>query len=115
METWDIDTSFVDDWLRALSPKVLSRVLAALSQLSMRGPHLGRPYVDTVKGSHIHNLKELRPLSTATHAIRILFVFDRDRRVVLLTAGNKAGKWSTWYRQHISIAERNYENYGKQH
>jgi hypothetical protein len=115
MVMWDIDTSFVDEWFGTLPPRVLSRVLAALSQLQTRGPHLGRPFVDTVKGSQIHNLKELRPLTTATHAIRILFVFDRHRRVVLLAAGNKAGKWSTWYRQHISIAERNYESYGKQH
>jgi hypothetical protein len=114
MDTWDIDTSFVDDWLGTLPRRVLSRVLAALSQLQTRGPHLGRPYVDTIKSSKIKNLKELRPLTTATHAIRIRFVFNRHRRVVLLAAGNMAGKWSTWYREHISIAERNYDSYSKE-
>ena len=114
METWDIDTSLVDEWLAALPPSVLSRVLAALHQLEMRGPQLGRPYVDRVTGSRIHHLKELRPLTTATYAIRVLFVFDRNRRVVLLVAGNKAGAWSAWYRRNIPIAEKKYDSYNEQ-
>jgi hypothetical protein len=115
METWDIDTSSVDDWLATLPQNVLTRVLAALHQLETRGPHLGRPYVDTVTGSRIHNLKELRPLTTAKYAIRVLFVFNSNRRVVLLVAGNKAGSWLAWYRRNIPIAEKNYDNYNEQH
>ena len=114
METWDIDTSLVDTWLATLPADVLTRVLAGLHQLETRGPQLGRPYVDTVTGSRIHNLKELRPLTTARYAIRVLFVFDRNRRVVLLVGGNKAGAWSAWYRRNIAIAEKNYDIYNQQ-
>jgi hypothetical protein len=39
------------------------------------GPSLGRPLVDRIKGSALHNLKELRPGSTGTEMSR----FDRNR------------------------------------
>jgi hypothetical protein len=32
----------------------------------------------------------------------------------LLVAGDKAGKWETWYRRAISLAEQRYEDYLKQ-
>ena len=46
---------------------------AAVDVLSEHGPTLGRPLVDTLTGSKIANLKELRPRQTM---IRLLFVFD---------------------------------------
>jgi len=36
------------------------------------------------------------------------------RNAVLLAAGDKAGKWETWYRQAIPLAEQRYEDYLKQ-
>src|SRR5438445_5015466 len=65
------------------------------------GPTLGRPLVDRVKGSQLHNLKELRPGSSAQTEIRTLFVFDPKRQAVLLVAGVKAGVWSQWYSDNI--------------
>ena len=44
-----------------------------------------------MKGSKLHNLKELRPGSAGTSEARLLFVFDPTRRAVLLVAGDKAG------------------------
>lgn len=35
-------------------------VLAALTLLKQEGPHLGRPHLDTLYGSNIPNMKELR-------------------------------------------------------
>lgn len=61
---------------------------------------LGRPLVDRITGSRIHNLKELRPGSSASSEIRILFVFDPERRAVLLVAGDKAGDWRRWVTSH---------------
>ncbi len=83
-------------------------VASALNVLSERGPHLGRPLVDSLRGSTIANLKELRPGSSGRSEIRVLFVFDPKRRAVLLTAGNKAGRWHTWYAVNVAIAERRY-------
>ena len=64
----------------------------AIEALAEGGPNLGRPLVDRIKGSSIHNLKELRPGSTGTTEIRILFAFDPWRSSVLLVAGDKAGR-----------------------
>lgn len=72
------------------------------------GPGLGRPLVDTLRGSAISNLKELRPRSGRDIAIRVLFVFDPWSQAVLLVAGNKAKNWSKWYDQAIPVAEKVY-------
>lgn len=38
-------------WLQALDEKEQDAILAAIEVLEARGPGLGRPLVDTVKGS----------------------------------------------------------------
>jgi hypothetical protein len=65
--------------------------------------------VDTIRGSSIANLKELRP-----GTVRILFAFDPWRSSILLVAGDKAGQWTTWYLQAIPLAEQRYERYLKE-
>ena len=94
--------------LRESDPASTALIASALDVLSEHGPQLGRPLVDTLRGSSIANLKELRPGSHGTSEIRLLFAFDPKRRAVLLTAGNKAGHWRAWYATHIPIAERRY-------
>jgi hypothetical protein len=86
----------------------------AIEALAAGGPNLGRPLVDRIKGSSIHNLKELRPGSAGTSEMRILFAFDPWRSSVLLVAGNKYGRWTEWYRQAIPHAEQLYERYLKE-
>jgi hypothetical protein len=83
----------------------------AILILERNGPAEGRPLVDTVTGSKIPNMKELRPGSTGRSEIRILFVFDPWRAAILLVAGDKAGNWERWYRQAIPRAEHLYEIY----
>ncbi len=58
----------------------------------------------------MHNLKELRPGSAGKTEIRILFIFDPQRRAVLLVAG-KAGNRTRWYRDAIKLAEDRYARY----
>ncbi len=65
--------------------------------------------MDTLTGSSIANLKELRP-----GTVRILFVFDPWRSSILLVAGDKAGQWNAWYREAIPLAEQRYETYLKE-
>ena len=84
---------------------------AAIDMLAETGPGLGRPLVDTLQGSDISNLKELRPRSGREVAIRMLFVFDPWSQAVLLVAGNKAGDWTQWYKTTIPIAEIAFENW----
>ncbi len=85
--------------------------MEAIDHLAESGPALGRPLVDRVHGSRLHNLKELRPGSTGRSEIRLLFVFDATREAVILVAGDKAGQWIRWYRDNIPIAEARYEQY----
>ena len=81
----------------------------AIDMLAEIGPGLGRPLVDTLYGSNLSNLKELRPRSGRDVAIRVLFAFDPWSQAVLLVAGNKAGDWSRWYQTAIPVPEVAYE------
>ena len=56
----------VEHWFNALSPADRALASAAIDLLRDRGPLLGRPLVDRITGSKLHNLKELRPGSTGT-------------------------------------------------
>jgi hypothetical protein len=64
--------------------------------------------VDRIKGSQPHHLKELRPASTGETEVRILFVSDPARQMVLLVAGDKSGSWRGWYEGAIPLAEARY-------
>ncbi len=73
----------------------------------------GRPFVGTITGSRIRNLKELRPGSGGRSEVGVLFVFDPWRSAILLVAGDKAGRWSQWYREAVPRVEHLYEIYLK--
>lgn len=102
----DVDRWFTD--LCRSNPRCADLVEQAIDVLAKNGPTLGRPLVDRIKGSSCHNMKELRPASSGTSEIRILFVFDPKRRAILLVAGDKSGEWKRWYETNIPIAETRY-------
>ena len=106
-EEWDVYVvDEVLDWIGQLDDVTHARVVQAIDALAEGGPGLGRPLVDTITGSKIQNLKELRP-----GTVRILFVFDPWRSSILLTAGDKSGRWNAWYKQAIPLAEQRYDRY----
>lgn len=109
---WDVRLlDEVEEWLLELDDDSYDQVAAAIDLLADEGPTLGRPLVDRIAGSRVHNLKELRPGSSRGSEIRILFVFDPARRAVLLVAGDKAGSWRAWYDDSIPLAERRYDEW----
>ena len=118
VQEWDVyQTNEVAAWLDQLQaddPKTADLVDDAIYALSCSGPGLGRPLVDTITGSKIKNLKELRPPSSGTSEIRILFAFDPWRSAILLVAGDKSGKWNRWYAEAVPRAEQLYESYLKE-
>jgi hypothetical protein len=73
----------------ALPCAVADELLAHAKLLAHFGPQLGRPRVDTLKGSRHSNMKELR-FDAANGVWRVAFAFDPKRRAVLLVAGDKA-------------------------
>src|SRR5579862_1195033 len=94
--------------LRRTDRATLVQISQAITTLAEEGPGLGRPLVDTVSGSKLSNLKELRPGSSGGTEVRLLFIFDPQRRAVFLVGGDKAGKWSDWYKNAIPQAEEAY-------
>jgi hypothetical protein len=115
---WEIyQTNDVAAWLKHLQvtdARTADLVDDAIYALSRSGPALGRPLVDTIAGSKIKNMKELRPGSSGSSEVRILFVFDPWRSAILLVAGDKAGRWHRWYAEAIPHAEQLYEIYLKE-
>ena len=83
----------------------------AIQVLEDNGLMEGRPLVDSIVGSTISNLKELRPPSRGRTEVRVLFCFDPWRSAILLVAGDKAGQWNRWYQNAIPSAERLYAAY----
>jgi len=108
---WEIDIELVDTWLDELDGETYDLVMAALELLGEHGPSLGRPLVDSISGSTIKNMKELRPGSRGRSELRMLFVFDPRRRAIVLVAGDKAGNWDRWYKQNIPVAEDRYSEH----
>jgi hypothetical protein len=94
-----------EKWWQTLTRPEKRRVIFSIEELEQAGPGLGRPLVDTVKGSRFLNMKELRP----TRTIRVFFAFDPRRMAVLLIGGDKAGQTKRFYRQLVSKADKIYE------
>jgi hypothetical protein len=110
---WEIITSeSYDAWFQEQTEddKVLIRSKAYL--LGEYGPNLGRPHADTLKGSKkLANLKELRA-KTDVHEFRIAYIFDPERKGLLLIGGDKKGKnQKKFYKDMIRDAEQIYAAY----
>ena len=89
---WMIKTTKrFDRWFTLLDDSNRACVLAALMVLREKGPGLGRPYADTIKGSAYINMKELR-IQSRGGPIRAFFAFDPNRTAIVLCAGNKGGQ-----------------------
>ncbi|MET8877917.1 type II toxin-antitoxin system RelE/ParE family toxin [Nocardia sp. NPDC004604] len=110
--SWEISLHpEVESWYLAIcvsDPETGDLIEDALDQLAEEGPCAGRPLVDRIKGSSYHNMKELRPPSTGTTEIRMLFAFDPAREAIVLVAGDKSGNWQKWYRDAIPLADRRF-------
>ena len=86
-----------------------TEILALSVVLEEFGPQLGRPRVDTLKGSRHTNMKELR-FSAADGEWRVAFAFDPRRRAILLVAGDKSGgSQKRFYRELIRKADERFE------
>jgi hypothetical protein len=106
---WNVElTDEFQAWLNTLQLEEQLSISAKIDTLERHGPGLGRPNVDTLVGSSIPNLKELR-VQHAGDPYRILFAFDPRRKAILLIGGRKGPK--DWYRSMIRRAERIYRQY----
>jgi hypothetical protein len=92
-----------------LDEDVRTEMLALSRLLQAFGPQLGRPRVDTLKGSRRANMKELR-FRAADGEWRVAFAFDTKRTAILLVAGNKSGHSERrFYRELIRKADNRFD------
>ncbi len=95
-----------------LDQTVQDELMARLLVLEEFGPHLGRPNVDTLKGSSFTNMKELR--FNHDGVWRFAFAFDQQQQGIILCGGNKEGKQKRkFYKALIGIADRRFSDHLK--
>lgn len=108
--TWKVITRLrFEQWLCLQETGCQEKLLAALALLNEFGPHLPRPYSDTVKRSRYRNMKELR-VQYRTRPIRIFYAFDPRRQAIVLYAGDKSND-KLFYEQAVSCADAEYERW----
>ena len=84
---------------------------AMVQLLQARGPELGRPRADTLKGSTYANMKELR-FDASGGVWRAAFAFDPERKAVILVAADKSGtSEKAFYKKLIRTADKRYQAY----
>jgi hypothetical protein len=102
------------DWFSQLSEHDKEVILTKVHLLVEFGPELSRPYADTLQGSKMSNMKELR-VKTIERIYRIAYYFNNKRQGILLIGGNKKGRdEKLFYRELIKSAEilvEKYKNY----
>lgn len=92
-----------------LAEDLQDEVLAHANLLAQFGPNVGRPAVDTLKGSRHANMKELR-FDWDGEVWRVAFAFDPKRQAILLAGGDKCGAdQRRFYKRLISIADDRYD------
>ena len=104
----EFDEAFADEFLK-LDLQVRLELAARTALLKQCGPHLRRPYADTLNGSRHANMKELR-FEAADGVWRAAYAFDPSRRVIVLVAGDKSGQSSKrFYRQLVARADARFD------
>lgn len=110
--TWSVDFAHdFDSEFDEYPDDVRTDILQLLKGLASEGPEMGRPHVDTLKGSAHSNMKELRCRGTCK-TWRVAFAFTPDQRALLLAGGNKAGKKERrFYQGLIRKADARFDEY----
>jgi hypothetical protein len=109
---WEIvfDEQF-DPEFEALPTEVQDELYAQTEWIKQFGPQMGRPRVDTLKGSAYPNMKELR-FNADDGVWRVAFAFDPTRRAILLVAGDKSGLGQrNFYKTLIAKADSRYKRH----
>ena len=110
MMRWEValGDEFESEFSR-LNVNVQTELLAMARLLQQFGPQLGRPRIDTLKGSSHANMKEIR-FSANGGEWRVAFAFDTKRRAILLIGGDKSGgSEKRFYRELIRKADDRFD------
>src|SRR3990170_5797260 len=96
-------------WWDSLDEGEQESVDASVRLLEELGPGLPYPYSSKIIESRHGNMRELR-IQHQGEPYRVLYAFDPRRVAILLIGGKKTGD-DRWYRRHIPIAEKIYDEH----
>ena len=102
-------TEEFDSWHDQLDEDTQLVIAGYVGQLSIDGPELGRPRVDTIEKSRHINMKELR-FTYDKHIFRIFFAFNSRREGILIIGGDKRGN-KRFYKEMIPVADDIFDMY----
>ena len=109
-----VERQFADEFepeFDALPAVVQDEIRAHSLIIAQLGPHIGRPHVDTLKGSKYANMKELR-FSWNGQVWRVAFAFDPQRQAILLVGGDKGGAGQRrFYKRLLTVADARYDDH----
>lgn len=107
---WEVEyTDEFEAWWLGLSQDQQEAIDDRVMLLAEVGPGLKRPVVGNIIGSRYLSMKEMR--TSADGALRVLFAFDPRRHAILLTGGDKTGRWEEWYTTAIPRADDIYDEH----
>jgi len=109
---WDVllHDEFADE-VTALDEELQDELFAHAKLLAEFGPNLGRPTVDSLKGSSHSNMKEMR-FNWMGEVWRVAFAFDPKRQAVLLVGGDKgSANQKRFYKRLIDLADNRYSEH----
>ena len=99
------------DEVMALEEELQDELFAHAKLLGEFGPNLGRPTVDSLKGSSHSNMKEMR-FNWIGQVWRVAFAFDPQRQAVLLVGGDKgSANQKRFYKRLIDVADNRYSEH----
>jgi hypothetical protein len=105
--TVELQDDFIEEF-ESFTEEVQDSIVEKSNLLKRFGTQLGRPVVDTLKGSDFSNMKELR-FNVGQEVWRVAFAFDPERKAILLVGANKRGKdQKRFYKHLIRIADNRY-------
>lgn len=102
-----LTTAIFDMWFEQQDVKTQEKLLAGMLALSIGGPKVGRPLVDTVYESAYMHMKELR-VQHKGNPFRAFFAFDPFRQAIILCAAKKEGNEKLFYQRMLRVADQAY-------
>ncbi|UCH24869.1 MAG: type II toxin-antitoxin system RelE/ParE family toxin [Trueperaceae bacterium] len=98
-----------EEWFTEQMEDLQDKIAVTVALLEEHGPSLRRPFADTLTGSTLSHLEELR-VKHRGKPYRILFAFDPNREALLLIGCIKSGD-TRWYKRMIPIAEEIFQRH----
>ena len=107
---WGVEyTSEFSEWCNEISEGEQDSISNSVNLLMENGVNLRFPHSSGIHSSRHSHMRELR-IQGGRSPIRIFYAFDPRRTSILLIGGHKTDN-NLFYRQHVPVADRLYDQY----